>query len=508
MHSPFHSGAPMFRVVSIAALLRERPTTVFWAAAAAQAVLWFLVPSLFYASPPGDLPEVLAVGHEWQLGSWLGPPLAVWLAEIAFNAAGGHAIGVYALSQACVVGALWTTFILGRSIVGPPHAAMAVLLMTGVFALSVPTPEFGPNVLGMPLAAVALLFYWRAVGEGCRGYWIALAFALGLMLFATYWAAVLIALLALFTLATAQGRATLATIDPWAAGAIALMVPLPHWAWLYRGGAALLRHSAPDALLGPLVLAAVVASHVGLVALVLLARARSAGRGRDVAEIERPAPTPFARLFVLFFAVAPALAGTAAVAMLGYASPTWAAQLVLMSGLAVVVVAENPTRLRRASSLGPAWIAVLTLPALITVAAIALLPWLRLSAAPGQEPAGAMGRFFGDTFARRVGKPLERVGGDLHTASLVALASPSRPSVYDAAAPERTPWTHEADMRRSGAILVWPIQDAVGAPPAALRARFPELVPEVPQTFERPVQGFLRPIRIGWAVIRPQPAPR
>jgi Dolichyl-phosphate-mannose-protein mannosyltransferase len=506
MHSPFRSGPPMPQVVSIVELLRARPTAVVWGAVAAQTLLWFVVPSLFYASPPGELPEVLAIGHEWQLGSWLGPPLAIWLAEIAFAAAGGHAFGVYALSQACVAGAFWTMFRLGRSIVGAQHAALAVLLMTGVLALTVPTPEFGPHVLAMPLVALALLLYWRAVGEGRRFYWVALAFDLGLLLLATYWGALVIVLLAAFTLATAQGRAALATIDPWAAGAIALMVPLPHWAWLYRGGAALLLPAAPNPLLGPVIIAAVVASHVGLVALVLLAGARGSASRSSAAEIERPILAPFARAFVLFFAAAPALAGAVAAAALGHVSPAWAGQLVLMSGLAVMVMAENPTRLYRARSLGPAWIAVVTLPAFVIVAAIALLPWLGLSVAPGQEPAGAMGRFFGDTFARRVGKPLELVGGDLHTASLIALAAPSRPSIYAAAAPERTPWTNEADLRRRGAILVWPIQDAVGAPPAALRARFPDLVPEVPQTFDRPVQGFLPSIRIGWAVIRPQPA--
>jgi hypothetical protein len=313
-------------------------------------------------------------------------------------------------------------------------------------------------------------------------------------------------LLAAFTLATAPGRATLRTIDPWAAGAIALLVPLPHWAWLYRGGAALLPHPAPSPLLGLVIPAIIVASHVGLIALVVLASGMGTWRRGDVAVIERPELTSFAQSFVGFFALGPLIPGTTAAALVGEASPTWAGQLVLMSGLAVVVSAENPLRLHRAWSLRLACIAVLALPAFAVVAAIALLPWTGLAVAPGQEPAGAMGRFFGDTFARRVGKPLERVGGDLHTASLVALAAPSRPSVYDAAAPARTPWTDEADMRRRGAILVWPIQDAIGAPPAALRARFPELVAEVPQTFERPVQGFLPSIRIGWAVIRPQPA--
>ena len=35
------------------------------------------------------------------------------------------------------------------------------------------------------------------------------------------------------------------------------------------------------------------------------------------------------------------------------------------------------------------------------------------------------------------------------------------------------------------------------------RARFPDMVPEVPRSFDRSVQGRLPLLRIGWAVIRP-----
>ena len=66
----------------------SRPALVFWIAALAQAALWTLVPTLFYSAPPGDLPIVLAIGHEFQLGTHLGPPLAFWLAEVAFRLAG------------------------------------------------------------------------------------------------------------------------------------------------------------------------------------------------------------------------------------------------------------------------------------------------------------------------------------------------------------------------------------------------------------------------------------
>ena len=95
--------APMFRVSLILEALRARPVLMFWVAALAQATLWTLVPSLFYAAPPGEVPLVLAVGNEWVLGSPYGPPLAYWLADIAYTLAGGRVIGLYALSQVCVI---------------------------------------------------------------------------------------------------------------------------------------------------------------------------------------------------------------------------------------------------------------------------------------------------------------------------------------------------------------------------------------------------------------------
>src|SRR5215212_2762346 len=174
--------ARMLYVSIFVELLRARPALVVWCAALLQAAIWTLVPALFYLAPPGDLPTVLAVGHELQLGTDFGPPLAFWLAEVAFVIAGGHVFGVYLLSQVCVVIAYWAVFTLGRSIVGAHHAALAVLLMAGIAAFTLPTPEFGPAILAMPLWAIVLLHYWRAVGEQQRGYWLALAVEIGLLL--------------------------------------------------------------------------------------------------------------------------------------------------------------------------------------------------------------------------------------------------------------------------------------------------------------------------------------
>jgi len=53
--------------------------------------------------------------------------------------------------------------------------------------------------------------------------------------------------------------------------------------------------------------------------------------------------------------------------------------------------------------------------------------------------------------------------------------------------------------------VVWPTTDTAGTPPAAITQDFPDIVPEVPRAFERAVQGRLPLLRIGWALIRPQP---
>ena len=112
------------------------------------------------------------------------PPLAYWLAEIALRLAGFF--GVYVLSQICIVVALWAVFTLGRATLGERHAALGTLLMTGIYFITVPTPEFSPAILAMPLWALALLHFWRTVAEGRELYWLALAADLVLLLLTTY----------------------------------------------------------------------------------------------------------------------------------------------------------------------------------------------------------------------------------------------------------------------------------------------------------------------------------
>ena len=135
-------------------LIRARPRLVVWLVALFQAALWLILAMLLYRSPPGDLATVLAYGREYQVGTYLGPPLAFWLADIAFRAAGNHMLGVYLLAQLCGVATFWTLYLLARAVIGGQQAVLAVLLTMTVVAFGWSNGEFGPLVLARPLDEV------------------------------------------------------------------------------------------------------------------------------------------------------------------------------------------------------------------------------------------------------------------------------------------------------------------------------------------------------------------
>ena len=501
----------MFFVPLYLELLRSRPQLLFWFAALAQAFIWLVVPALFYFAPPGDLAQLLAIGHEFRLASGVGPPLAYWLGEIAFRLAG--LFGVYLLSQVCVVVTYWCVFALGRMLIGPAHAVVAVLLMIGIAILTVPTPDFGPAILTMALWAVTLLHYWRAVVQGNKRSWYVAGAAAALIFLTSDAALILLGTLAAFTVLTERGRAALQSTEPWiVAGALAFFLFL-NLLWLEGiadGPVRILQTlrraaSAGDNTVAWLrILIALALAHAGLVILVVLAVGWPRSRAAPTPPLQRQPVDAFAKTFVAVLAVMPALLATVIAVMIGRSAPIGgAAPLVVLSGLAVVMAAGDSIALHHQRVLGFAWSGLLLVPAAFVPLLILLLPWAAAMDLKVAQPARAMGRFFAESFERRTGQPLAIVTGDAHTAALIALAAPSRPSVLFDAEPERSPWVTTEDIRAKGAIVVWLAADTTPTPPPDIKAYFPDIVPEVPRVFDRPVQGRMPPLRIGWAVIRP-----
>jgi len=154
-------------------LIRARPRLVVWIVVLLQAAMWLFVALLFYQSPPGNLALVLAYGREYQVGTELGPPLAFWLADIAYRAAGSHMFGVYLLAELCEIATLITLYHLARAVVGTQQAVLAVLLTMTVLVFASSALEFGPLVLARPLWALLLLHSWQLIGQRRGNVWFA-----------------------------------------------------------------------------------------------------------------------------------------------------------------------------------------------------------------------------------------------------------------------------------------------------------------------------------------------
>jgi 4-amino-4-deoxy-L-arabinose transferase-like glycosyltransferase len=491
-------------------LIRARPRLVVWLVVLLQAALWLMLPLLLYGSPPDGLATVLAFGREYQVGTDLGPPLAFWLADIAFRAAGNHLFGVYLLTQLCSVATFWTLYLLARSIVGGQQAVLAVLLTMTVAAFSSPGVEFGPLVLARPLWALLLLHSWQLIGQGRRNAWFAWSIEAGLLLLTTSAAIGLLLLVAAFALSTVRGRRILTSFDPLFALLVIVALALPYLVWLTRADTIAWPHWPAIAdvsaralhwagLLGGLLVAI-----SGIVALVAL-NSGWFDRNKDEAPIiYRPPVDPLARDFVYFFAIAPALAGSLIAGLFDLDTVVGGAGIaLLMTGLAAIVATGDLVYLRRQRLLRSVWAAAILVPALVVVATTIFLPWTGSAEVATSLPATQIARFFGDSFERRTNHPLRAVTGDTQLASLIALDK-GRPHLFLDATPERTPWLTLAKFNQTGGVVVWRASDTSGTPPADLAQRFPDMVPEVPRAFERLVNGRQPLLRIGWAIVRPK----
>lgn len=494
----------------IVELIRARSRLVVWLVVLVQAALWLILPLLIYRSPPGDLATVLAFGREYQVGTDLGPPLAFWLADIAFRAAGNHIFGVYLLAQLCSVATFWTLFLLARAIVGGQQAVLVVLLALTVTVFSSPGVEFGPLVLARPLWALLLLHSWQLIGQNRRNAWFAWSIEAGLLLLTASAAIGLLLLIAGFALATRRGRRMLTSFDPLYALLVIVVLVLPYLVWLIRADTLALppwpavADLSGRALHGAALLGGLLLAISGILLLALLNSTWFARKPEEAPIIFRPPVDPLARDFVYFFAIGPALAGSLISGLFNLDRVAGGAGIaLLLSGLAAIVATGDLIHLRRQRVLRSVWAMAVIAPALGVIGTTLFLPWTGSAEVTTSLPARAIAHFFADSFERRTKQRLPAVAGDPQLATLISLDK-TRPHLLLDATPERTPWLTPAKFNEIGGVVVWRASDTSGTPPPELAQRFPGLVPEVPRAFEWLVTGRQPLLRIGWAIVRPK----
>jgi hypothetical protein len=474
-----------------------------------QIVLWTLAPTISHTSPPLDVVENGAWGPEWVIATFKNPTLAIGLVELGRLATGSVGWPAYLLSQLCVTATFLLVYRLGREALDPAPALAGTALLTGVVYLGWTSPEFNQDVASVPMWAAVTLALWRAVATGRPLWWLALALAAALGIYAKLSTAVLLSTAGVWLLADRRARARLATPWPWAGLALFAVLTAPLVVWLVRNNFPVLDYAAMrgrKSSLSPLGFA-VAQVEAMLPMLGMLALAAYLGRHDRPANATPPVDRRFLR-YLIVMTLGPTLV-TLAVTVLMHTGikRMWGVPMLSNAGLLAMIFAgrflgHDATRriLRFATVL------LVALP-IAYVVRTAVVPPLTGELPRQRWPQAEIAARMRGIWAAETGnKPLRIVAGEVTNwvAGQVALGTNGFPpaSVFTEADMKRSPWVTPERLAREGALVVWwergeALPDGLAALVGSRAPRFAEFRPA----------HYLKPVsvKIGYVVVPPRP---
>ena len=466
--------------------------------------VWTAIPAMTTTNASLDLIKAAAQGHEWQFGYRGGPPLVPWIVEAIATLAGPRLWPFFLLAQLCVVTAFAALWCLGRRMCSSVEALAAVLVFEAIYFATTPSPDLGSGTFTMPLAAA---FGWR-LHCGLRDNrlidWLGVGFILGTGLWASYLMAAFLAplVLAALILPTRARRWPGAML----AMTIALVMFLPHGAWLMDGGLhqVLSQPKMPHGVSGhrtlfglishPMVGGICATLPIWLIGSALLLLPR---RG---APVEAAAPVEaFDRRFMLMLAVLPAGVSAMVAGLTGYGvSDLFAGGLWCFAGLAALVLVRPVFSAERMRWLALGWAMIFLLPALsfsMTHTVGLLLSGREMKV---HFPGAAVARAVAEGWRQRTGTPLRYVTGSLWLAGNIGFYGEDRPSVFVGADYHSNPWISADALAAAGTVLIWNVERDGEDIPVALRAVFPAATRQPPIV----INTLRRRHEIGWAIVR------
>ena len=438
----------------------------------ASAFAWTLTPALVHLAPPIDVVESAMWGPEWVIGTYKHPAMPAWVIEIGRRATGTLGWPVYLASQLFVAATLWLTYCIGRDLMDAPRGAAAALSLAGVEYVSWASPNFNHNIAEMPFWVAAIWLAWRAADTGSRRAWIGLGAVAAAGLYAKFSLAVILLVIAIWLLADARARRTLATAGPWLALTTFLIGAFPLARWLIGNDFGPLGYAsarAGDSLASQLAFLPRVALS-GLPIVAVLALAGLLGRIWHPLGPRAPAPVPApvddrAHRFLLWMALGPpllVLAG-AILTRTGLRGSWGAPMLALPAVLAIAWTSRRFDRLALAIVARCAMVLAVAVPfAYAVIVSTLLRPETRPSRV--NWPQTAIAAELRSAWARETsGAQLLIIAGDTWIAGLGGIGA-DQPSILTDGDMRRSPWITPERLQRQGALVVWE-QVSRGKPP-------------------------------------------
>jgi 4-amino-4-deoxy-L-arabinose transferase-like glycosyltransferase len=425
--------------------------------------LWTLYATLSRSSQDihFDMGEMVAWSRELALGTPKHPPLPIWLAALWFAVFPLQEWAFYLLSMATATLALWVAWMIaGRYLDGEKRVA-GLALLTLVPFFNFLAIKYNANAAMTPTWALTTWFFLRSFESRSAG-WAALAgLAAAAAMLAKYWAIILLIGLGIAALADPRRSRYFRSAAPYVTVAVGAVALAPHLWWLYDHGFAafgyaLESHPATlsEALRSGMVYMASAAGYVAIPVMMALAVGRPSRAA--LADTLWPAD-PSRRTVVAAFALALLLPMLAAVIAREDVIPIWTVST--MTLLPVVLLSSPLVTLPRAGT-----IRILAIAIAVPIVCLIAAPFVALAVHfRGVENHGTHYRLVAQDVEKlwheTTGRPLRLVGGTANLLYGSMFYFADRPSDYEIASPQLTPWVDDARIARDGIALYCPAVD-------------------------------------------------
>jgi 4-amino-4-deoxy-L-arabinose transferase-like glycosyltransferase len=449
---------------------------------------WTLLPALVRYNLPLDAMEGTSWGHQFEWGYDKNPFMSAWITACAINLGGHSDWIVYLCSQLSIGICFLAVWQLGKKILPPTYAFIAVLLLEGIQYYNFHAIDLSDNTLEVGFWALTILFFYKSVHEKTLSSWILTGLCAGMSMMTKYYTIVLLIPMLIYLLAYKETRDNFKRLPIYTGLIIFLLLITPHVIWLFSHdfmtvNYAFNRVSSPPALSAHVLfpakftlqmIQAIMPACFLFAALILCATHQSITEDKQKFSIANTDKT-----FLLLIGLGPFILTVLLSAITGIKLRSgWGQPLFSLWGIILLVYIKpliSTKQLYRFMSL----LAVIMMSSLAGYYIALTLAYKPSSANyPGREIANTVTKIWHEKYHT----PVSYVAGARWLAGNISLYSPDSPYVYIDWNNKISSWVDENKLKQTGAVFVWDLAENDNVSIKEIKKRFPTMA--APQLME------------------------
>lgn len=478
----------------------------FYLFASLHLLAWTAIPALVRKNLPLDAIEGTVWGHQLQWGYDKNPFLNGWLSALAIYLDHHSGWMLYLFSQIAVVICFWVVWQLGKKLLSPTYALVAVLMLEGIQYFNFHAIDFNDNTLELCLWALTVYFFYDALKTNQTKHWVLTGLFAGLGMMAKYYTLALLAALGLLLICNPTYHKTFRTKGFYGGFLTCLIIILPHIVWLFSHEFITIQYVFDRTSASPswmnhfnfpiqFTWEQLQAFFPALLFCALLLIGK-----RPFFEPNRMVLNSNDKQFLYCVALGPFLL-TILLSLFSGIKLRAGWGMPLQSFWSLLLLASVQPRLSGMKLYQFIVLTFILTGLLLTAYVYSLIDSKDPSSAnfPGREVAQFITKKWHDQYHT----PLVYVAGSRWIGGNIGFYSPDHPAVFFQWDPRRSPWINSADLRQKGGVFVWNIS-ANASLPKKVKAAFPTVsFPEVLEFSWKRNKNHLAPIKIGIAFLPP-----